>query len=143
MPAGRPSSYTPETAQIICDLIAHGKSLMQICALESMPSRETIYQWQKVHPEFADDYAKARIRQADYYFELINAVAFDDSRDVTGELKMPNSVAVSRDRLKIDSLKWILGRMDPAKYGDKVQAEHTGSVGLTLIHDVPRPKRDE
>jgi hypothetical protein len=28
-------------------------------------------------------------------------------------------------RLKIDSLKWVLSRMNPKKFGDKVQQEHT------------------
>lgn len=142
MPGGRPTEYNSEVAALICGLIAQGQSLLEICSLESMPCRDTVYQWQKVHKEFSDNYAKAREDQKDFYFDQVRRVAFDETRDVTGELKMPNSVAVSRDRLKIDSLKWILGRMDPAKYGDKVQAEHTGSVGLTLIHSVPQPERE-
>jgi hypothetical protein len=77
--------------------------------------------------------------QAERFFEEIREIAFDDSRDVSGELAMPNPTAVNRDRLKVDSLKWMLGKMLPKKYGDKVEMEHTG--GVTLVHSIPRPVR--
>lgn len=108
-----------------------------------MPNRDTIYEWIRVNPEFSGHYDRARELQQDEYFDFMRDIAFDDSRDVTGELKMPNGVAVNRDKLKIDTLKWTLGRMNPGKYGDKVEQNHTGTVGLTLLHDCPRPKRDE
>lgn len=117
--------------------------MLRICALEDMPGRETIYGWMRRHKEFADNYARARELQQEYYFEHMQDIAFDEARDVSGELKMPNNVAVNRDKLKIDTLKWTLGRMNPGKYGDKIQAEHSGQVGLTMIHDCPRPARED
>jgi hypothetical protein len=31
---------------------------------------------------------------------------------------MPNSVAVQRARLKVDTRKWLLSKLQPKKYGD-------------------------
>ena len=143
MPAGRPTKYDRKTANLICNLLARGQSLRQICALDSMPHRDTVYEWIREHKEFSDHYTRSRQLQEDEYFDFMRDIAFDDSRDVTGELKMPNGVAVNRDRLKIDTLKWTLGRMNPGKYGDKVQAEHSGSVGVQLVHSIPQPSREE
>jgi hypothetical protein len=141
--AGQPTKYDKKTGRVVCNLLARGQSLRQICALDSMPHRDTIYEWIRVNPEFSDNYRRARELQEDEFFDFMRDIAFDESRDITGELKMPNGVAVNRDKLKIDTLKWTLGRMNPGKYGDKVETNHTGSVGLQLIHSIPQPKRDD
>jgi len=44
---------------------------------------------------------------------------------------------VNRDRLRVDTRKWLLSKLQPKKYGDKIEHEHTGSI--TLIFD----KEDE
>jgi hypothetical protein len=141
---GRPSKYSKKTAELICDLLGQGQSLLRICALEEMPERETVYAWLRENKDgFSDKYRRARELQQEFYFEHMQEIAFDESRDVTGELKMPNNVAVNRDKLKIQTLQWTLGRMNPGKYGDKLATEHSGSVGLQLIHSIPQPKREE
>lgn len=121
MPAGRPSKYRKETGELICALLGRGKSLMEICELDSMPTRETVYNWLQKDKDFFNAYARARVLQEEHYFDLIANVAFDESRDESGELRIPNAVAVQRDRLKVDTLKWKLGRMNPRKYGDKIE----------------------
>jgi hypothetical protein len=136
---GRPSKYSESTADLICALIAEGKSLRQICTLDALPSEATVYVWLNTYAVFQENYARAREVQAERFFEEIREIAFDDSRDASGELAMPNPTAVNRDRLKVDSLKWMLGKMLPKKYGDKVEMEHSG--GVTLVHSIPRPIR--
>jgi hypothetical protein len=42
---GRPSTYSFERAEFICERLAYGESLRQICSDESMPSRRTVFQW--------------------------------------------------------------------------------------------------
>jgi hypothetical protein len=141
---GAPTTYNDYQADLICALLAEGKSLREICSLEGFPAKSTVYQWLAIpgHP-FMDKYTRARDLQADAMFEKIQDVAFDESRDVTGELGMPNSVAVQRDKLKVDSLKWMLSKMLPKKYGDRIETEHTGTLGLQLVHSVPQPERLE
>jgi hypothetical protein len=82
-----------------------------------------------LHPEFAEQYARARELQAERFADDIIEIADDKSEDVYGELEMPNSVAVARAKLRIDSRKWIASKLLPKKYGDKLQTEVSGPDG--------------
>jgi hypothetical protein len=42
---------------------------------------------------------------------------------------MPNSVAVQRARLKVDTRKWLLSKLQPKKYGDKLDMNVAGKDG--------------
>lgn len=60
----------------------------------------------------------------------------DDAQDdllIQDGKAAPNSVSVARDKLKVDTRKWLLSRMDPKRYGDKVEQHHTGGVEVTQI----------
>jgi hypothetical protein len=62
---GRPTLYTPELGQRICQRIIAGESLRQILLLPGMPgSRDTVYQWIARHKELADAYTAAKEIQA-------------------------------------------------------------------------------
>lgn len=39
---GRPSKYTPQLAAEICDRMANGKGLREICSAPDMPNRSTV-----------------------------------------------------------------------------------------------------
>jgi hypothetical protein len=53
--------YSPELAATICDQLAAGKSLRQICAAGGMPNRCTVGRWVVQHPEFREQYEAARL----------------------------------------------------------------------------------
>ena len=62
------------------------------------------------------------------YAEQILVIAFDESGDIVvdqapdGRSKtVANHAKVQRDRLKVDSLKWIASRLFPKRYGDKME----------------------
>mgnify|MGYP000426269079 FL=1 len=58
-----------------------------------------------------------------------------------------DSTAVQRNRLRVDARKWLLSKMVPKKYGDKLVQEHTGANGgaiqvhstVTFVEPKPRP----
>lgn len=108
---GRPSDYLPEVAADICALLANGESLRKVCERPGMPNKATVFRWLAVHEEFRDQYAKAAETRADAIFEEM----FDIADDVKEE-----AAAVAKARLRIDTRKWSLARMNPKKYGDKV-----------------------
>ncbi|PXW18996.1 ubiquitin carboxyl-hydrolase [Pantoea sp. JKS000250] len=119
---GRPSDYLPEVAADICSLLADGESLRKVCERPGMPAKATVFRWLAQHQEFRDQYAKATETRADAIFEEM----FDIADDATEE-----SAAVAKARLRIDTRKWALARMNPKKYGDKVSQEidHKSSDG--------------
>ena len=59
------STFTPEIAQAICERIAEGKTLTEVCKMEDMPGRSTVYEWIERHPEFAEQMEAARLVGAD------------------------------------------------------------------------------
>lgn len=141
---GRPTDYSPEKAQLICDLLMRGYSLRKAClAHEDMPDQSSVFNWLHKYPEFFEQYTRARQVQAERLADEIIDLADDDQKDVSGELQMPNGVAVQRSRLMVDTRKWYLSKVLPKIYGDKVVQEHTGEVGLTIVSSIPRPERKD
>lgn len=132
---GRPSDYLPEVAADICSLLADGESLRKVCDRPGMPNKATVFRWLAQHEEFRDQYAKATETRADAIFEDM----FDIADNVAEE-----AAAVGKARLRIDTRKWALARMNPKKYGDKVSQEidHKSSDGTmtpkpTIIQLLP------
>lgn len=118
---GRPSEYTDEIGQEICARLADGKSLRKICLDDDMPAQSTVYKWllNPLHETFVENYARARELQADTLFDECQDIADDGSNDYMGDDEKYNGDAVQRSRLRIDTRKWMAGKLRPKKYGDK------------------------
>jgi hypothetical protein len=120
-PVGRPSDYSQKLAQDICRRIADGESLRQICASQGMPTKTSVMRWLGANVAFRDIYSRARELQAEHFAEEILAISDDGSKDSDPE-------NVSRSRLRVETRKWLMVRMAPKKYGDKVTSELVGDV---------------
>lgn len=120
----RPSSFTQAKADLICDLLSDGLSLRQICCMEDMPERNTVFRWLEASPAFQRQYARARELQADHYAEEIIEISDDGSRDYNkdeeGNLIVDHD-HIQRSRLRVDSRKWAASKLAPKKYGDRMQ----------------------
>jgi hypothetical protein len=135
-PTGRPSSYTFEVSEEICEQMAGGKGLRAICAQEGMPDRSTVLKWLNERPEFVHRYAQAREALMDWYSEEILRIAFDDSGDliIDGDRVMSGHHVVQRARLKVDTVKWIMAKLHPGKYGDKPAIEaNSGPITISWL----------
>lgn len=133
---GRPTDFTEELAAHICSEVSSGRSLRSICDDEGMPARSSVFLWMSRNKSFSDQYAKAQVDRATAMAEEILEISDDSSGDFfeAGEGRVaPNSTAVARDKLKVDTRKWLLSRMDPKRYGDKITQEHTGAVEVSQI----------
>lgn len=135
---GRPEAYTKEAADEICNRLAGGESLRQICADPKLPGISTVMRWlfDESKKEFWEHYARAREIQAERWADEILEIADDGTNDwVERELQNGSSVKVvdhehvSRSKLRVDSRKWLMSKLLPKKYGDKVSQEITGPDG--------------
>lgn len=124
----RPSDYGPEITTAICVRLGLGESLREICRDDDMPDKSTVMRWLAQHPEFRDQYACAREAQADYFAEEIIEISDDGTNDwmerknsdgTTYEVE--NREVLNRSRLRVDTRKWLMARMAPKKYGDKIE----------------------
>jgi hypothetical protein len=131
MATGRPSKYSNKIALDICEQITKGKSLNRICKSDLMPSISTAFKWLDKHSEFRDNYTQARKEQAETIFEEMIDIADESTNDfMTDENghKKVDQEAMARTRLRIETRKWVLGKMRPKKYSDKLQVDHSGKV---------------
>jgi hypothetical protein len=123
-PTGRPSDYSDELADAICERIAEGESLRDICSEDDMPDKRTVLRWlrKEEYKDFRTQYAHAREQQADEFLELMSEIADDDSNDTQPGAfgQVGNAAAVSRSKLRIDNLRWRMEKQAPKKYGTKL-----------------------
>ena len=152
MPAGRPSEYNETIANSICDEIAIGRSVIQICQDPDFPAERTVYRWLENFAEFRQKYARAREFQAEHYASEIISLADTpvEARKVVikadGSEEITIGDAVDRTRLQVDARKWYASKVAPKVYGDshtvKGDPENPISLGVQLVHSVPRPERE-
>lgn len=131
---GRPSKYTAALGLAICERLADGETLRQICRSEGMPSERSVRQWASndKHP-FSPHYARAREtgyhKMADELLEIADDGSNDYMTRMRGdeEIEVVNHDHIARSRLRVDTRKWLLSKALPKIYGDKLQ--HTGEGG--------------
>lgn len=136
MSGGRPSEFTPEKANAICERLIDGESLRSICLDQDMPSASTVCRWLGQNEEFQKQYAHARNAQADTLADEILDIADDASNDWMERKDADdqstgwqlNGEHVRRSQLRIDSRKWLAAKMAPKKYGDKQEIEHKHGI---------------
>lgn len=131
-----PKRFDPKIRDTILDRIRDGESLHAICHDDDMPNEKTVYEWLKTDVEFSKNYAHAREIRSDRIFEEILQIADDGSNDTYEDengREVTNHDVIARSRLRVDARKWMLGKMQPKKYGDKLDLNHSGSVTIERV----------
>jgi len=108
--------------------IEEGASLRSILRRDDMPGRTVFFDWLNDSEDKANQYARACEKRADAIFEEILDIADGTSNDtiITDKGEVPNSEWMQRSRLRVDARKWMLGKMNPKKYGDKMDLTSGG-----------------
>jgi hypothetical protein len=85
-------------------------------------------EWLEADEEMANQYARAMNVRQELLFEEILSIADSQGKDVVIEdgNEIVNHNIVQRNRLQIDARKWMLGKMNPKKYGDKTDITSGG-----------------
>lgn len=111
--------------EAICACIADGYSLRK-WAIKNNFHPKTVENWIEGNSDHATHYAHAREARAENVFESLNDVSDQAAR-------AESAVEVAGLRLKSDNMKWMLARMSPKKYGDKLDI--TSQVTITSMSD--------
>jgi hypothetical protein len=135
--AGRPSAFTQETADAICLLLAEGLSLREVCRMDDMPSKSMVMRWLNQNESFRDQYARAKAAGIEVLAEDLLDIADDGQNDWMERLGPDgqpagwvfNGEAARRSQIRIDARKWLLSKLVPKKYGDRVSQEISGPEG--------------
>lgn len=132
---GRPTTYTQELADSICEQLAMGISMRSIAKDPAFPAMSSMFKWLREHKDFSEQYARAKQESADAMAEDILDISDDGTNDYMetddGKLQY-NGDSVQRAKLRVDTRKWLMAKMKPKKYGDKIDMTTNGK-------DLPTP----
>ena len=129
--AGRPTKYSQEIADRICEIIAtSNKSMRNIC-IELNIAPQTFLNWLNNNPEFLAQYTRAKEQQADFLADEILEIADDSLNDTKviykdgKPIEIENTEWVNRSKLRVEARKWIAAKLKPKKYGEKLDVTQT------------------
>lgn len=147
---GRPTDFTQDIADAICEHIASGKSLRNYCEMDGTPGQTTVFRWLAAHEAFREQYARAREAQADAFFDDMLEIADDGRNDFMlktnadgGSVAVVDHEHIQRSKLRVDARKWMASKLAPKKYGDRTQVALTdangGPVQFTTVYEQRPP----
>jgi hypothetical protein len=123
---GRPSLYSDELVDRICEWISEGKSLRSFCRIEGNPGFQTVLDWlnddDKIY--FRSKYARAREIQAEVMADELLEIA-DDTK--------PDQLKLAHDKMKIETRQWIAAKLLPKKYGNIQHIEDITQTPKQLV----------
>lgn len=130
---GRPTKYSEAICAEICSQLAEGRSLRTVCEAENMPDKATVFRWlgalkpdgKYKHESFRDQYAHAKQEAADAMAEEILEIADGASTVILG-IDRSDGARVNAEKMKIDVRKWLMSKMKPKKYGDRLDVTSDG-----------------
>lgn len=118
-----------------------------------MPGISTVMRWllEEDKKVFWEQYARARVAQAELMFDEILDIADDGTNDYMtikkGDLEynVEDREVTNRSKLRVDSRKWYLSKVLPKKFGDKLDLTTDGKAlpapilgAVTQQKDVPQ-----
>ena len=113
--------YSEQLANKICDQLTAGLSLRAICRAPGMPTEGAVRLWTHEDSErgraFATQYARARSIGYERMVEELLEIA--DDRSFIGHLDA--NAMVQQQRLAFEARRWLLSKVFPKLYGDKVE----------------------
>ncbi|MDQ1855746.1 hypothetical protein [Chryseobacterium sp. WLY505] len=141
-------AYTEERKEkifnkIINLIVDEGKPVRQILKEKWAPSTSTFFDWLEEDEKKAKRYARACEIRADILFEEMHEIAFTPEIGETVEMNQKGGKNGKKEmrkiqgdmlghrRLKVDTLKWQISKLNPKKYGDKLDVTSGGDKILS------------
>ena len=103
-----------------------GASLRTACRIAGVPA-STFLTWVSKDSSLAEQYAHAREMLIEHMSE--DLLEISDAPVPSTATGATDSGAVAKQRLQVDTRKWLLSKLAPKKYGDKVEHDLKSSDG--------------
>ena len=153
---GRPTKYTPEMVQLICERVAtHDCGLNTLCEMyDDMPTKVNINIWRRKYPGFRSLYAQAKCEQIEFLTEDILEIADDGKNDWMEHWDKNNECIswrvngehIQRSRVRIDTRKWLAAKLAPKIYGDALTQENHNPIHEDVVkrkHELDEKNKKE
>jgi len=125
----RAFNWTNEVASHICEDIESGLTLRAVAEKNGI-SKALILKKVASSPEFRDQYAHAM----DVRTEVdCDALADEISQEPETNKFGVDSGWVAWQRLRVDTMKWLLSKRNPKKYGERIQQDISGELGIKTV----------
>ena len=118
---GRPTKYKPEHDQLLLDMMANGKSVVQFCAAIGI-ARKTFYEWVKNNSEFSNTFTQAKTMCEAHWETELQSMMYDNK--------------VNAPLVKM----YFANRFD---WSDSKQVDHTSSDGSMTPTKIERVVLDD
>ena len=109
--SGRPPELSDKQVDELLQALTDGAPLSSIVEGGEWPSYRSVFRRLEKDDEFRERYNRARAIQAERWADELITLANSLSEDATAE-------QIAATKLKIDTLKWIIGKRLPKLYGD-------------------------
>lgn len=123
---------SPDLLNDICEWMRKGNAAIKFDFAGHGKTERSFFRWMVAQATDAQrqDYARSYMDRADVLFEECLNIADDSTDDVmfltaedndgdSGRAIIKHS-AIQRARLRVDTRKWAIGKMNPKKYSDKI-----------------------
>jgi hypothetical protein len=123
--------YSPQIASEICERLANGEGLNTICISDpsKFPTESAVRKWVSEDVDgFSAKYTRARDSQAEHWAEEIITIPDMDQDPVMAQVV----------RNRVEARKWVIARMSPRKWGDRIEQRITDGDGGPLTITVRR-----
>lgn len=113
-------------AEAVLERIRNGMSLRKASEATGVPTA-TFLRWCSEDPVLADHYARARDSMIDAMADELLTIADKEHLD---------SADVQKHKLQVDTRKWLLSKLAPKRYGDRIEVagdkDSPLAVGVTV-----------
>jgi hypothetical protein len=124
--SGRPTLYSNELADRMCDVIAQeGRGIGYLCdKYDFFPAKNSVFKWLREQEYFRNKYADAKFLQCVPIFEDLLDISDDSSQDYFEDAKgfmRVDHEHINRSKLRVETRKWKLSVLQPKKYGKQLE----------------------
>ena len=142
---GRPSVYSKEIADKMCELLSEGVPLREICRMEGMPYWRTVYLWMSKDENLNTHIARAREAGYDQMAEECLHIADNPHYGQTQTMSDDGTTTKVEDmlghrKLRIETRLKLLAKWNPKKYGDRVALAGDPDAPIKLEAEVHAEK---
>jgi hypothetical protein len=139
-PRGRPFEFDAEVFAEICERIADGETLVNICERDQdersakMPARSTFRRWMRDRPDLRSVYTRAREDQMHSWSDEVIGIADDGTADTIlirregSEVEVKDKDWIERSKLRVETRLKLMAKLLPKVYGDKIEQTVNSTV---------------
>lgn len=123
VPAQKTPAFSPAIIHLMCNEIAHGKSITKLCGTAPYPPYPILRKWARIHPWIDEEFDRARRDRAEYFRDKVI-----DEAENSESSKDP----ILASQLKTDVYKWAAS-VDHEKYNPRAKIEATVNTPTQII----------